>query len=283
MDCNIILIVNEKMFCEYANMIKYSLEELGHNAEIVTDISKGTYKKDQLNIVTKSFRNISLPPCKMKNVLYQSEELWHSRDSGLYDPRESGERWIRTLELYKDNAILPKKNNHKVYWCPYGYSKAYETNLPKVDEDIDILFFGSSNNIREDFWNKLCNFKSLKKYKFVYLENTYGIERDEYIMRSKIVINLKWSDRWSYPPLRALFAQCKKKMFMCHDPNGGIEPYIENKHFISFKNIEHFEELIDKWLNDDKKRNEFAMNAYEDIKENYNFTKFLSKAMKGIL
>jgi len=32
-------------------------------------------------------------------------------------------------------------------------------------------------------------------------------------------------------------------MFMCHDPNGGIDPFTSGKHFLEFKDMNHLAEL----------------------------------------
>ena len=283
MDCKVILATNGLVFGECANMIKLSLEELGHTAEIVgTGIDNHPYKEGDLNIVTRAFRPY-IQSGKGRNVLYQCEELWHSRDSGVYDPRANGCAWERTLEIYKDNVVLPNHVNHKVVWCPYGYSPAYETNLPEVEEDVDIFFFGSNSPMRMNLLSELKNHPAMKGKVIHYATNLFGIERDKWIMRSKIIINLKFVDRWSYPPLRALLAQCKKKMFMGHAPDGGRDPFTSGKHFIEFKSMEHLAEIADDWLNNDKKRKEFAVNAYEDIKKYHRFTDHLITGLKGII
>jgi len=72
-------------------------------------------------------------------------------------------------------------------------------------------------------------------------------------------------------------------MFMCHDPNGGRDPFINGKHFLEFSNVDHFAELANEWLDNNKRRKEFAVNAYEDIKKNHSFTDHLRTGLRGII
>ena len=87
---------------------------------------------------------------------------------------------------------------------------------------------------------------------------------------------LKWTDSYEFTQLRGLFAICKKKFVMSekHSDNGIYEP---DKHFVEFSDFSECKE----WLNKDRK--EFSVEAYNDLKENHSFTKYLGIALKGII
>jgi hypothetical protein len=76
MDCKVILGASGVVFNEYANMIKYSLQEMGHKAEILEANRDGVPPNEgDLNIVTKAFRPYKQLRKGGIQVLYQSEEL----------------------------------------------------------------------------------------------------------------------------------------------------------------------------------------------------------------
>lgn len=76
MDCKVILGASSVVFGEYANMIKLSLEEMGHAAEVLEADKNGIPPREgQLNIVTRAFRPYTQLRSGGKQVLFQSEEL----------------------------------------------------------------------------------------------------------------------------------------------------------------------------------------------------------------
>jgi hypothetical protein len=278
MDCRVIMIVNMGYFQEYANGIKMSLEELGHTAsvtEYLDDIG-------DLNIVTKAFRPFDITQSAKKWVNYQSEELHNRREKGHYD-LSNGWPWV--LEMFKENTS-GMTGLDKVRYCPYGYSPAFETDLPQVDEDIDLLFFGHHSPDRKAWFRQIQDSPILNKRSIVVIDDenpVFGRERDELIMRSKIVLNFKVQGFWFYAPLRGLITQCKKKLYMIEKPDGGYDPYIPDVHFKEFTTFDNFVEQVEYWLDHDKERNEFAVNAYEDIKEKYRWSQFIERGLREYL
>ena len=261
MKFNVNIVANEHVFGELANAIVLSLNELGHDAKVSNDLTDN-------NIIIKAFRQYNTSNGK-RNILFQTEELWNRREKGIYD-LSSG--YSKVWEMYEENTKIPIGTKNVLY-CPIGYSEAFETKLPYPIEDIDAYFYGSLTDRRKECLSKLN--------KAIGETNIFGIDRDQKILRSKIILNIKANDLWFCSPLHCLLAICKKKFMLCEKVDGGYGPYIPGLHFIEFTDVTDANEKIEYWLSHDKERKEFAVNAYEDLKKNVVFTEYIKKCLEG--
>jgi hypothetical protein len=74
---------------------------------------------------------------------------------------------------------------------PIGYHPVLERIVKADHQDIDVLFYGSGTERRERIWNEV---KALG-LECVWLYGIYGAERDAFIGRSKIVLNLHFYEQ----------------------------------------------------------------------------------------
>lgn len=273
MHWKIYLISNPLVMIEMGNALKSSLEELGNTAEVITDESKIGGHADG-NIVIKAFRPFPINSITGLKILFQTEELWNRREKGVYDLSAG---WHRVLEMYHENTIIPKGTENVVH-CPVGYSTAFGDVDETIKEDIDVYFYGSITPRRATFYPILKE----AGFHVVFDENVFGKERDDKIRRSKIVINLKAHDMWSYAPIHCLLAQAKGKFTLVEQYNSGDEPYTPGKHFDIFTNTDELVKKIEYWLSHEKERKEFALSALEDMRKNCLFTPILAEALRGI-
>lgn len=92
-------------------------------------------------------------------------------------------------------------NNIQYLWGVFGiksklrpmlYSNALKTIVPTPYEkcDIDFLFYGSMNKARSDMLNYIQRY--VGKNRVTYLDNAWGVELDEAISRSKVILNLHY-------------------------------------------------------------------------------------------
>ena len=271
MKCNIIVAVDRRPFEEVINAFKYSLEEMGHSVKIVDDSEK---KYGQFNIVIKALRSYEHSVIPGTKILFQPEELWNRREKGIYDMSNG---WKRVLELYPENLKL--KNTENVIYFPIGYSPAFDINIPEQEEDIDVYFFGALTERR----SRLRVMLESSGLKVRIIQGEYGKERDFNIMRSKIILNIKAHDLWSYGPIHCLSAQCNKKFMLCEHTGIGYGIYKPGKHFAEFNDPDDMIATIKWWLDHEKERKEFAIDAYNDIKKNIDFTRVLRGAIGDLL
>ena len=280
MQCRIVSNVSSYMFGEFINSIKYSMEELGH--EIVPTIyldENGQCpnpKHHDINIVVSGFRPVNLKDIRGIKILSQTEELWNRREKGVYDLSNG---YNRVLEQFMENVNIPRGTDNVVY-CPYGYSKAYEYNLPKVEEDIDGYFYGSLTERRKGFFYEVAQ---SNRFNIRDIEGEFGEERNKNIMRSKIIIDCKASDNWSISKIRCYLGQANKKFILAEKSSVAVHPYVPNKHYIEYDGVNDFIDKMNYWLKHDDERNEFALNAHNDLKENCQFTQYIEKGLKGLI
>jgi len=269
----IIMAVNPGVFREFAASVKFGLESFGIPTEIYeneNDVSYGEHY--DLNFVIKALRDypeerrITGP-----KILLQTEELWNRRENGHYDLSKG---YDRVLEMYDENVAIPS-GTYNVVYCPVGYSPVWETHLPDVEEDIDILFHGSLTDRRMTFEKALAE----KGYNIIFTCNAYGLERDALIKRSKIVINIKAFDKWSYGPMHTLPTQANKKFMLSEKADGGYGPFRAGIHMQEYDGVDDCLEKVAYWLEHEKERKEFSISAYEDMVKTCDYTEILREAL----
>lgn len=275
MKCRIILVAN---IPEAAEMLKYSLEELGIPTAIQDDAALSGNDFD-FNITIKALRKgFSEQGLNGHKILFQTEELWNRREKAFYDLSNG---YKRVLEMYDENVKIPVGTKNVVY-CPVGYTPTYSMGLPEPEErDIDILFWGSITERRSRVGADLN--ERFKDKKIVFGSGILGKEREELIMRSKIVLNIKAHDLWSFGPIHVLPAIANKRFVLAEKANGGYGPFKPERHFKEYKTFENLFEQINYWLEREEERETFAQEALERVKKECYFTPILKEAMKGLI
>ena len=231
------------------------------------------------NIVIRALKDVFPEGLANPKILFQTEELWNRRERGLYDV---GGRYQRVLEMFKDNVKIPK-GTHNVVYCPVGYTPTYSMGFPEpAEQDIDVFFYGSMTDRRKEIGAKLVT--ALPQRKIVFSTDCWAEQREDLIMRSKIILNVKARDMWGFTPIHNLPAIANKRLCLIekpYDDDYGI--FKKGKHFKEYNGIGQMIQQIEYWIQRDKEREEFAVNALEDVKENCQFTPILQKAMKGYI
>ena len=157
------------------------------------------YMKDTV-IVLGSYIKFSAPELKKmypgkKLIIYQLEQLikipgdtWHNTDRTIKNLIGADEIWdydqlnIKFLEIYH-NICVDR-------YIPMRYTKSLDKGMEySGKEDIDLLFYGQLFGRRLRIVQKLEQ-SIYDKVKFVTLFGIQGEQLDEYIGRSKVVLNL---------------------------------------------------------------------------------------------
>ncbi len=123
---------------------------------------------------------------KFRYIVYQLEQLSHR--VGWFN--ENLEKILRgaycVWDYSKKNiSFLKDIGIRKVKYLPIGYHENLETIDHSREKDIDILFYGCINDRRANILNRL---KKIARTEILF--GVYGKERDTYIARSKIVLNI---------------------------------------------------------------------------------------------
>lgn len=288
MRTRITLIAAEQVFIELAKSIEYTLIErfgFAKNEIKIHDLNEKNHKAVErfnkedfeLTFIIKAHR-FFIPNFRGKKILFQTEELWNRRHKGNYFGLFANQ-YDRVLEMYDENCNL--RGTQNVVYCPVGYSPVWERNLPEDEEDIDVLFHGGVTPRREKFYDELAKMGLNVVFTSINRPNTYGIERDKLIMRSKIDINIKAHDNWSYGPMHCLPAQANKSFMLTEKANGGYGPFKPGLHVAEYDGIEDCKKKVLYWLEHEKERKEFAIKAYNDMVKTCDFTDILANALGG--
>ncbi len=197
------------VFDVVAESFSKSLQELGHKAEIVragldckvylAPIERPVKLVFGANLLTYS----ALNTC---DIIYQAEQIGTSAITPKY------------LSLLKDHEVwdyskvnierLEKDHGIKAKYVPVGYHPCMTNPLiPKLKQDIDVLFYGSRNHRRLAILDQLES----KGLNVVSLFGVYGDKLDEYIARSKIVLNVHYYDTAIFEIFRCAYLFANKR------------------------------------------------------------------------
>jgi hypothetical protein len=166
-------------------------KDLGH--EVIRTVN--VFKQDHLNIIiANQYLHFSPVFKNMKYIIVQLEQLsfeggWFSFD---YNKPKFSTDFIPLLENAAQIWDYSKENinflnNYKldVKLISLGYDPNLQTIKHAEEKDIDVLFYGSTQERR---FNVIKSLEKLCKITGVF--GKYGKERDSLIARSKIVLNI---------------------------------------------------------------------------------------------
>ncbi len=206
-------------FEEVAVGIKDALRRLGH--EIFAG-EVGDPGLDYGRMIMFGVNNGEWLSSVPKNaIIFNSEQL-----SAVDDP----ERYMQNHPVYRNNnhvvwdysatniATLRQLGILRAVHCPIGYIDTMTTITPAAEEDVDVLFYGSTNPHRL----KILDGLDAAGLKVKRLFGVYGKERDAWIARSKVVLNLHHYRRGVFEIFRVSHLVANHKCVVSED--GGVDP-----------------------------------------------------------
>jgi hypothetical protein len=173
-------------FVEMAMLLKHSLQDLGHHC----DISCNTLATDAANILLgyhllryyDSLQQYRYIPWQLEQ-LSASEGAYSANVQALLEHAES------VWDYSTDNIDFLRQRGIAALLIPPGYHEKLEQIVPQPTRDIDVLFFGSCGGRRKPVLDSLTSTQELRTE---ILFGVYGAERDSWIARSKIVLNIHY-------------------------------------------------------------------------------------------
>ena len=175
--------IHSYAFLELGELIYYSLRELGVEANI------------SFNNIEPNFKNIIIgchllspefiPNLPDSTVILNTEQIYtdpSSWNDTILSWAKNFEVWdysTRNIENFKELGIEGVKH------FKIGYQKELARLNQSKEKDVDILFYGCINERRQRILDQLENAGLKVKALF----GVYGKERDEWIERSKLVLN----------------------------------------------------------------------------------------------
>jgi hypothetical protein len=171
---------------EIAETVQWGLRELGHEATLALN----QFASDAVNIVfgaqvlTEEGLN-GLPP---DSIVYHLEQFRGIRASDIRPGTHGAVARFRFWEYSAANLPTFKllKCKYEPVLVPVGWAPILERIPEAAAPDIDVLFYGLTNELRLSIFHALCT----EGLRCVYACGLYGAARDDLISRAKLVLNL---------------------------------------------------------------------------------------------
>lgn len=185
-------------FWELAELLLYSLRDLKHES----CIQFNTVDINAKNIII-GFHLLDIAYAKQlpkDTILINAEQLMSSTPFN-----ERIFSWIKYFEIWDYSAqnieVLKSKGVSNIKLLKIGYQKELKRIISTQKQDIDVLFYGSLNSRRSLILKALEQDGLEVKSLF----GVYGHERDGFIARSKIILNLHFYETQIFEIIRVFY------------------------------------------------------------------------------
>lgn len=207
--------VHSEAFREVGETIHYALLEMGYDSILTSQ----TVIPDRQHIILGynllPFYNIKI---SSNSIIYNLEQVYP--DSPWFQPTLIDILRQYPVWDYSQSNIeqLAQLGITSVQYVPIGYVPQL-SRIPKVEEDIDVLFYGSINERR------LSILQELKAHgvKVHALFGTYGAERDRVIARSKLVLNIHFYEAKVFEIARVSYLLANQRFVISERGENSIE------------------------------------------------------------
>jgi len=186
-------------FLELAELVCYSLRELGHDAELkFNDV-----RLDRRNIVIGCHlaELAVMEHMPAGTVILNTEQL----DAGAEGFSPAIFEWARRFEVWdyseRNIARLRDLGIDHVKRLRLGFQKELARIRLSPSPDIDVLFYGTMNDRR----HRIVEALERRGVAVHCVYNVYGRERDSLIARSKLVLNLHVGDTQIFEIVRVFY------------------------------------------------------------------------------
>ena len=191
--------IHSYAFLELGELIQFSLKELGHDATL--GFNKIESGRKNILIGCHLLDPSLIPKLPASTIILNTEQLyddttpWNrnilnwSRDFEVWDYSK------RNMEKFQELGITHAKH------FKIGFQKELARLAKDVNKDVDILFYGCINERRR----KILQALSEKGLNVKVLFGVYGKERDQWIERSRVVLNHHFYDSQIFEIVRVFY------------------------------------------------------------------------------
>jgi acetyltransferase-like isoleucine patch superfamily enzyme/SAM-dependent methyltransferase len=248
------------------------LKDLGHKTVITQEILPG-HQHIVLGSNLLSALSINLP---RDSILYNLEQIspdspWFN-DSLLHEFKKFPV-WDYSL---KNIEALEKLGIRNVQHVPVGYTTEL-TRIPQrsfLDQDIDILFYGSLNERRQNIIHGLKE----KGLKVESLFEIYGEERDQFISRSKIILNVHFYDSKIFEIARLSYLFANQKFIISENSPGDPDADFFRDGLV-FADYDRLVETCLEWIENHEQREEISRHGFNLIQQRQ-MSNYLNRAIE---
>ncbi len=267
---------HHKCFREIQETIYYAARELGYDCIFTSD----TTLDDRIYIVfSVNICRIPLENLPRRIILYNLEQIYP--DSPFFKEGWNYQDYLFQYSLWDYSLAnirqLKQWGIDRIEYLPVGYMPQL-TRIPHAaKKDIDVLFYGSMNSRRQTILDSL----SAKGAKVEYLFGVYGEERDSYIARAKIVLNMHFYDAKLFEIVRVSYLLANR-VFVISETGDNSE---EENYFAGGLVSCDYDSLVDtcmEYLDRQEERDKIAEKGFQLISQRP-ATLYLQNALNSTL
>ena len=248
---------HQGVFYEVAELIYFGFKKLNYDCIITTHFNIPDRRQIVLGANLLQLTNIIL---REDSIILNLERAGHD---GQFS--ENYCTLLRKYEVWDFSWLnidrINRRYNLKINKCiQLGYTEELNRiNLKEFkDRDIDILFCGSLSNRRKAILDEMFYLN----LKIVHLFGVYGKVRDDYVSRSKLLLNLHYHEFGSLEQVRIFYYlsnQCAVLSEKSDDNN-------ENKDFENMIFLSDYKDIPKKALDLIKNNSEIELKSSEGFK-----------------
>ena len=191
-----------RCFEDFARALGAALRDLGHEADSNYTNPGRIIQFGANNVVDKDNK---MP---RDTITFNTEQV-----SAVDNPAAMMSNWQQyrnrvVWDYSKANIDALAKLDIKAVHCPIGYHPSM-TKIEPVEEDIDVLFYGSVGVRRKEILDEIADLGL--NLRVVMPPGLYGEERDKLIARAKVVLNLHFYERPVFEIFRVSHLLANKK------------------------------------------------------------------------
>jgi hypothetical protein len=188
-----VIIISTIYVDSIANSIRYFINKFNNTIDVKIKhrlTEKECEKSDNTVMYIILFSNETHSKMPKRYIHYQLEQLKSTffNDKRLQQLKNAEQIWEFSIVNSIKYSNLIETN--KINFMPVPFTQLYEDKIYNFEDcEYDIFFFGSLNERRYNILKALNT-----KYKLFFKSNIFEKERDEYIKKSKIILNLHYYD-----------------------------------------------------------------------------------------
>ena len=261
--------IHSSAFVEVAFLLKASFGGLGFDC----DLKINELAEDRTNILLGSHLiSFSEDLRRYEYIPYQLEQL--SANEGLYNQNvKSILASAKTVWDYSaENIAFLQSQGIAARHLPVGYHPALEQIPQAPDKDVDVLFYGSTGGRRKPILDILDGRSDVRTKS---LFGVYGRDRDLWIGRSKIILNIHYYAVKIFEAVRVAYL-LNNRCFVLSEESA-INPYPGIS--VTTSPYENLVESCVEFSRSDSKRESLASQTYEQFRTLYPMTSLLGSIL----
>ncbi len=247
--------IHSQAFDEMALGLQHAFSELGLAVPVVKSRSEVTSDPIILGCnLLPSLPHIHLPE---RSILYNLEQI-------QLNSKWMNQKYIDLLKRFqvwdfseKNIAKLKKMHVPNVRLCRIGYARPL-TRIPHLHQDIDVLHYGSPNERRIKVLEELNNLG----LKVEGLYGIFGVHRDAFVARTKIVLNIHFYEARVFELVRVSYLLANR-VFVVSEKGADHKlerPFAQG---VAFASYDKLVETCQHYLQDNKARDSVADEGFQ--------------------